>query len=116
MRLDPKKKIHGKQEQSQRTESEVLLVQESASAGAELFTVFQTGCTRGFSMIPAGKNQSDLKKVIRRTSGVRPALFTPDGVFSTLDLNQLDMFDLPAEHDVNKAHQCIGDIAKDFLS
>ena len=122
----------------QKTVNEVALIKEVTSAGAELFNVFQNDCTSKLSMIPADKNLKNLKKVIRSTSGVQPALFIPDGVFNTLITKQLDMFDRPSEHAITKAHQSIAEaidgiaakamirypklerevvnIAKDFLS
>ena len=138
MRPGPKTSLRRNKNNPKKTENDVVLVPETTSAGAELFTVFQEECTRKLSMIPADRNLTNLKNVIRKTSGVQPALFIPDGVFNTLILKQLDMFDQPAEHAVTKAHQCIAEaidhvaakamvkyprlevevvnIAKDFLS
>lgn len=109
MRPDPKARSRGTRNSLTKTGNEVELIPETTSVGAELFTVFQEECTRRLSMIPADRNLSNLKKVIRKTSGVQPALFIPDGVFNTLILKQLDMFDQPAEHAVTKAHQCIAE-------
>ena len=91
------------------SEEEVTLVPELTSAGAELFNVFQRDCTSALSAIPADKNLKNLKEVIRGTSGVQPALFIPDGVFNTLILKQLDLFDLPSENAITKSHQCIAE-------
>ncbi|XP_063690551.1 dynamin-1-like protein [Bolinopsis microptera] len=92
-----------------KTVNEVALIPETTSAGAELFNVFQEDCTNRLSMIPADKNLENLKKVIKSTSGVQPALFIPDGVFNTLITKQLDMFDRPSENAITKSHQCIAE-------
>ncbi|KAL5256597.1 hypothetical protein ACHWQZ_G011744 [Mnemiopsis leidyi] len=109
-KLKPVKKSMSTQLQASiKSEDEVKLVTEQTSAGAELFNVFQRDCTSALSAIPADKNLKNLKEVIRGTSGVQPALFIPDGVFNTLILKQLDLFDLPSEHAISKSHQCIAE-------
>jgi len=79
----------------------------TTSAGAELLNVFQSECTGKLSAIPADKNLSNLKDMIKGATGVQPALLVPEAVFNTLILKQLNLFDIPSSNAVEKSHQCI---------